>query len=340
MKYTMDGVNQRFSELLEQAYFKQGASYKEPIGVNGQFPIVPIGSLYGHSRNTTPVMRHLTVGGTIGASGTLVPNHRTMFRQLNENTVNSGISGEWVCLAGGGFMDGYASEVERLGLSRNADVSGIKKADVVLLDEALRIGNIKPTWWPLLDRADTLFASEKGLTAATNLVTFSGGGATRQATGFAMATAGGAISSIVITDPGAGYTSAPTIAIASVTGLTSGTNIVPKVYSASSGAGLVQVAADDYRIGQLARVTDASDNVIFGSAVGAAATAGAAINFTNRAYWFFKPAMKYLIGNGVDRRIVVPADPARTRSSELQMETLSYFYNRLPNAFAVSYRTN
>lgn len=329
MRYTMDGVNQAFSEKLEQAYFKQGASYKEPVGVNGQFPIVPIGSLYGHNRANTPIMRHLTVGGTIGASGTLVPNIRTMYRQLNENIVNSGIDGEWVCLAGGGFMDGYHSEVERLGISRNADIGGVKKADVIILDEALRIGSIKPTWWPLLDKADTLFSGERGITASPNAVTFSGGGSpTRQATGFAMVSAGGAVTAIVVTDPGEGYTSAPTVSVAIGTGAT----FQASVFSASSGTGLTQVAADDYRIGRLSGVAV--------TAGGSGYTAGSVISFTNRAFWFFKPAMRYKIGNGVDRRIVVPADPARTRSSELQMETLSYFYNRLPNAFAVAYRTN
>jgi hypothetical protein len=256
-----------------------------------------------------------------------------MFRQLQENTVNSGESGEWICLAGSGFMDGYHAEIERLGLSRNADISGIKKADVVVLDEALRIGNLKPIWWPLLDKADTLFSSERGITAATNAVTFSGGGATRQATGFAIATAGGALSAIVITDPGAGYTSAPTV---TVTGITLGTlTLTPRVYlAATASSTVVNVAADDSRIGTLV-------DVVFGGTNNSSGlTAGSVINFTNRAFFLWKPSLRYKIGNGVDRRIVVPADPARSRSTELQMETLSYFYNRLPSANAVAYRTN
>lgn len=49
------------------------------------------------------------------------------------------------------------------------------------------------------------------------VATFSGGGATRQAQGYANVTAG-AITGIVITDPGAGYTSAPTVTVATGTG--------------------------------------------------------------------------------------------------------------------------
>lgn len=51
------------------------------------------------------------------------------------------------------------------------------------------------------------------------VATFSGGGATRQAQGFANVTAG-AITGIVITDPGAGYTSAPTVTVATGSGAT------------------------------------------------------------------------------------------------------------------------
>ena len=58
----------------------------------------------------------------------------------------------------------------------------------------------------------TITAGGSGYTSAPS-VTFSGGGATKQATGYAVLS-GSVVSEIIITDPGRGYTSTPTITIA------------------------------------------------------------------------------------------------------------------------------
>ncbi|MFM2091919.1 MAG: hypothetical protein RLZZ127_2408, partial [Planctomycetota bacterium] len=107
-------------------------------------------------------------------------------------------------------------------------------------------------------------------------------------------------------------------------------------YKASAGTGAVVVTADDYRIGKLADVTV--------SAPGSGYTAGAVIPFAKRGYWIFKPGMKYRIGKGgngpIERRITVPADPARNRYTEVQMETVGYWYNRTPHLCCVHYISN
>lgn len=64
----------------------------------------------------------------------------------------------------------------------------------------------------------TVTAGGSGFTDGT-AVTFSGGGATRQAQGVIKVTAG-AITAVTITDPGAGYTSAPTCTASGGTGAT------------------------------------------------------------------------------------------------------------------------
>ena len=72
-------------------------------------------------------------------------------------------------------------------------------------------GDSQDTLEYITDRVSdtTITAGGSGFTAAPT-VTFSGGGAWRQATGIAQISAG-AVTGIIITDPGRGYTSAPTI---------------------------------------------------------------------------------------------------------------------------------
>ena len=83
----------------------------------------------------------------------------------------------------------------------------------------------------------TITAGGTNYAAATTTVTFAGGGATRQATGTVVLTAG-VVTGVTVTDAGEGYTSAPTVTITDTgagTGATA-TAVLGGITSALSGA--------------------------------------------------------------------------------------------------------
>ena len=92
------------------------------------------------------------------------------------------------------------------GLSQTSFVEYQYKIPTANLD-----GNDVLTYQVKRVNSTTITAGGSGYTGVP-IVTFSGGGAYRQAKGFAILS-GNAVASIVITDPGRGYTSAPTITI-------------------------------------------------------------------------------------------------------------------------------
>jgi hypothetical protein len=143
--------------------------------------------------------------------------------------------------------------------------------------------------------------------------------------------AAGVVTNIIVTNVGSGYTDGGAVTIAGGGG--SGATATFAVYSTLTGSNRVTVAADDYRIGQVASVTI--------TAAGSGFTIPTSPLFTNRCFFVFKPALKYkcvMGGNGpIDRRITVPADPARQRTSEFQMESAGYFYHRALHLNALSF---
>lgn len=326
LQYDMEKLNSAFNNNHNLALWKQGASAKEFVGINAILPLAPVGTLYAQDRGLIPQMRHFVRGST---QATMLDDLQGLFREMTERAANSGMTGEWTVICGGIYQDVYAKACKAAGFQFNADVSGIKKIDGVIKDSALSIGGLKPIYDPTLAKLDSVASSEAGLAISAAVVTFSGGGATRQATGLAMVNASGAVTAIIIVDPGRGYTSAPTMAVAGGAGLNTQSNI----YSTTSGTGRIVVAADDFRVGQLASVTV--------NAGGTGFAAGVAAAFDRRAYFIFKPGLKYKPakgGNGlIERRITVPADAARTRKTEVQMETVAYWYHRAPNLCAVHY---
>jgi hypothetical protein len=335
LQHEMGKANARFNDNQEIALWRQGSTSKDPVGINAQLPIVATGMLYGQDRALIPEMRHLVQASTGGSGGTMTNDLRRIMRILNERAANCGMTGEWVCLAGSDYLEAYVSTTKADGFQWNADVSGVKKVDSVILDKNLTIGGVQPRYAPTLERLDTLATSERGNAISAVTVTFSGGGATRQATGLVLVNAAGQIADIIITDPGAGYTSQPTATLGNVGG-GSGAVLSCTFFRASAATGAVVVAADDFRIGRLADVAITT--------AGSGYTAGAVIPFAKRAYWIFKPGMKYRIGRGgngpIERRITVPADPARSRSTEVQMETVGYWYNRTPHLCCLHYISN
>jgi hypothetical protein len=333
VQHEMGKVNARFNDNLEIALWRQGASSKEPVGVNAWMNLVPTGLVYGQDRAVVPEMRHYVVGSQVGVSGTLLTDLATMFRVLGERSANCGMSGEWVPIAGSDWLTAYRQECERSGIQRNTEMAGVKKMDGVVLDSALMVGTLKPRYAFTLDRLDTIAVSERGVYLSNVTATFSGGGATRQATALVLVNGAGQIADIIIVDGGAGYTSAPTLTLGNVGGGTGATFACLWFGTGGAATGKQIVATDDFRVGRLADVTI--------SAVGSGYTAGDAPTFSKRCYFIFKPGLKYKIakgGNGpIERRVTVPADPARSRSSEFQIETVAYFYHRALQLNALSY---
>jgi hypothetical protein len=330
VKHEMGKVNQVHDDNLENALWKQGASVKEPVGINAQNPILVKGPIYGQNRDLIPEMRSLVVGSTIGGSGTLIADLESSFRALQERSANCGMVGEWIPLAGGGWLSGYRSETKRQGLTFNTEASGVKKIDGLVLDSALSIGGLKPIYCSTLDRMDTIALSERGNLVSAAAAAFGGTGGTGAA-GSVVVNGAGTVTNVVVTNFGSAYTDGGAITITGGGG--TGATATFAVYSTSAGANRVQVAADDYRLGQVATVTI--------TAPGSGFTVPTSPLFTNRCYFKFKPGLKYKVAQGgqgpIDRRITVPADPARNRYTEFQMETVAYFYSRTLALDLVSY---
>lgn len=313
---------------LAIALYKQGASTKEPLGMNAQLTINPATAIYGVDRAAVPAFQHYVKGSTIGTSGTMLRDMEVMFRLLSVRTARSGLSGMWYPFCGGDYMQAYLDECRRNTQFQGQITGGDSVYNMVLNDEKARPNNVQLRHDPVLDLMDELAPSEKGVAQSTATVTFSGGGATRQATGFVQVDASGVVTAIVITEPGAGYTSAPTVTLGAVGGGT-GATFQAKIFSTSSGASFTTVAADDYRIGTLSTVSV--------TAGGTGYPIGSQPNFAKRCFWLFEPAVKYRSIKGLNRAITIPADPARNRLTELQLETGQYFYNRFLRSCAVHF---
>jgi hypothetical protein len=254
-EHALEAATDDHDRILDLALHRQGATSKELGGLNLHMPILPTGYWCGHLRQNQPLVRHIVARATTGPGGTLRKVLRRVFRQLNDLKASCKLpAGEFFLMAGSDFLDAYIDDCEAAGVQYQADIAGVKKIDGVILDDAIRIGRNLCHHNPTFATLDGVAQSEIGTAISTATVTFSGGGATRQATGLVYVNAAGQVSGIVITDPGAGYTSAPTLTLGSV-GSGAGATFQAMVYSTNTGTGLVQVDSEDNRLGRLASVT-------------------------------------------------------------------------------------
>lgn len=323
--HTLKGVNKAFDDAQDMLLHSQGSTSKDPLGLNGMLPIATTGSVYGHNRALVSQVQHLVRASAVGGSGTLIDDLEFDLRELNKRNANSNVGSDYIWLAGGEWLSAYKAEHRRVG-KIDLNPAGQTKLDGVILDDALRIGTEPVIYDNTLDDMDVFKSSERGIAISPNLVTFSGGGSpTRQASGYAVTNGSGGLVAIIVTDPGAGYTSAPTCAVATGTGAT----ITTQIYSTNSGASFVTVAADDVRIGRVATVTV--------SVAGTGFTVGDQPKFARRAYRIPRKALTYLIGSGTEREVTHPADARGVRSSELQLETIFYWYNRFLRGCYLNY---
>jgi hypothetical protein len=167
--------------------------------------------------------------------------------------------------------------------------------------------------------------------------TFSGGtaGTVRLPKGYVTVTAAGALDKLVIVDPGQGLagvagtgTTALTVALGNV-GSGTGGSFALKYFSATANANTTQVDSDDVRIGQIdgsATVTTAGSGY---------PTTGITSLMTNRLIALYEPAWEYLVQEGLDNFMSIPADNARARQLEQQWDHTHCLINCCPRASGV-----
>ena len=321
----------RCDELVELEGMRQGATADDLAGLNAILPIQNTGNFGGISRASVPAVQHVIFAGNDanatapqwmgqrGVSGSsLLLQTEKFFRQLRAAASTCGLpKGRWRCGAGTAWLDLFKTSMRSQGLQFNIDgdtPSNGGKVNILLTDERLGLGSAdcQLEWWPVLDTMDLLYSAEVGVGLSQLTVTFSGGGATRQGRGIAYVTAAGVISSIVVTDPGENYTSFPTVTIGNAGGGT-GATFQASVYNTGTGTGLIQVPADDARLGRLASVA------VTAGGTGYAAT-NVAAPFSNRLYAIYEPAVDYWVQDGLDNRLTIPADNPRARVIEQQWD--------------------
>lgn len=309
-------INKMLDDRIESLYAKvetaladQYLGFKQSstdcVGLFSMFPFVMTGNYGGLSRQYNPSVQHniamgsnvsgnANLGSATNIKGTVVtgaPGTTTFFstvkgllRQAKMYAGTSGLKGgKWRCFAGGAALDSVENIYRLANLQFNADSARSGgKVDLMLADSDLMIGRIEPEYEPDFARGDTLYSSLKPRGIGQAIATFSGGtGGTVVPTGVVNVSSSGTVTSISLTNPGAGYTAAPTIAI-TTGGTGSSATAECTVYSASSGSGLTQVDADDARIGQVATITITN--------AGSSYNVPGLINFDNLLVFVYEPA--------------------------------------------------
>lgn len=299
--------------------------------------------------------------GTTGVSGTLLSQLEKFIRALRTAAFSCGLpKGKWKLFGGSQLFDKLKAQLRLEKVAFNIDASsGDSKLNLLITDE--RLGLSSPDLDLVLDftldQMDTDFASEIGLAPSNVTATFSGGtfenataaGAViggsgpnagqvaRHAKGFVVTTAAGAIGSsggagtaggLFIVDPGCGYLTAPTCTLAG-----SGTLgvITPAIFQVAVQSGTISnVPTDDARIGRV----DAARSVTttLGSGYGAVGLAAPA---SSRLYALYEPSWDYLVQEGLDNYMSIPADNPRGRQLEQQWDHTHALTNCCPRVNGV-----
>lgn len=349
----MESFNDRTEQLRDLECHRPGATADDLVGLMGILPMSLTGQFGGIDRASNPSAQHILfagavteqagvpwvgAAGTTGGSGTLLAQLEKFIRALRTAAFACGLpKGRWKLLGGSGFFDKLKAQLRLEKVAFNIDASsGESKLNLLITDE--RLGLSSPDLDLVLDftldQMDMDFASEIGLAPSQITVTFSGGTfesgvsagqvitgsgpnagqIARHAKGFMTVTAGGALDKLFVTDPGVGYTAVPTITLGNLGGGTGGSVSQVKIFSTSSGAAYTTVPSDDVRIG---RVDAANCTVTAGSGYATTSTAAPA---TNRLYALYEPSWEYLVQEGLDNFMSIPADDARARKLEQQWD--------------------
>lgn len=318
----LEQMYDRYDQQIDQKWHRAAATANDIDGLNGLFPINPYAGNFGTlARATTPILRHsVRTGATVTAGGTFEDTLEELWKETHQYCHAKGIPGGVThILAGWDWIQGYRKFARNNGIQLNAPVGGIRKVDIGIVEFEYK--GVPIIHDPTLDLMDSVAAAEQGLPYASGVTVSFSGGAGSGAAAVAYVTAGGALAGFGITNPGSGYTSAPTVTV-SGTGTATAT-----VYSASSGAGLVQVAADDDRIGQIAAVSV--------NAAGSGYTVPSVVSFSKRAYLINKDSWEFICQPKLDKKVSMPSDPITQRVSYIQIDGTYFLVNRAPRANAI-----
>lgn len=343
----IDGFMDRISYNKDLLIHRQGTNPTDPSGLMAILPLSMEGNIGDLSRSANPDVQHIVAAGaaggstasnirpsaTIGESGTLLDTINWALRQAKRYVVKSSLQqgSGWKVFAGEAALDKLAFEYRRQNITWNKDAAkgGAGGIDMVITDDDLKIGMMPVMWNPTQDAIDDLYPSDKQNGVSQLTVAFSGGGATRQGRAVAYVDAAGTVVGVVVVDPGAGYTSAPTVTIGNAGGGT-GATFTANWYGAGGAAtGKVIVDADDVRIGQLAGVT------VTAPGSGYATTGAVTLNYSDCLYLLWQPSWVLGYRGKKGGSYSIPAEDPRARNVEHQYDSTEVLMNQFPRANAV-----
>lgn len=356
----MESFEDRVSQLRDLALHRPGTSSADALaGMLALIPLSNTGNFGGLSRESIQAVQHVVfaggltpqagvpwidAAGTTGSSGTLLTQLEKFIRVLRNAAFTCGLpKGRWKLVAGSGFYDKLKAQCRLEKVAFNIDAgSASSKLNLLLPDERLGLSadDMDMVLDYTMDAMDVEFASEIGLAPSVVVATFAGGTTGhadfRLPKGYVVLTSGGALSKLVITDPGnklagsagTGHTEVTCTFSAPSSG--SGESVALKYFANATDAHVTTADADDVRIGQLdgtATVVTAGSSVF--------PTTGIAAPMTNRLYALYEPAWEYLVQEGLDNFMSIPADNPRARQLEQQWDHTHALVNCAPRCSGV-----
>lgn len=356
----MESFEDRVSQLRDLALHRPGTSSSDALpGLLALLPINNTGNFGGLSRESVQAVQHVVFAGglaaqagvpwiepagTTGTNGTLLTQLEKFIRVLRNAAFTCGLpKGRWKLFGGSGFYDKLKAQCRLEKVAFNIDASsGSSKLNLLLPDERLGLStdDMDMVLDYTLDQLDVEFASEIGLAPSVVTATFAGGTTGhadfRLPKGYVVLTSTGALSKLVITDPGnklagtagTGHTEV-TVTFSAPSSGSTGT-VTLKYFANATDAHVTTADSDDVRIGQIdgtATVVTAGDSVY--------PTTGIAALATNRLYALYEPAWEYMVQEGLDNYMSIPADNPRARQLEQQWDHTHCLVNCAPRCSGV-----
>jgi hypothetical protein len=356
----IESFEDRADQLVDLALHRPGTGSADDLaGLLALLPLGNTGQMGGLDREGIPSVQHVVfaggitpqagvpwidAGGTVGTGGTFMGQLEKFLRVIRNAAFTCGLTrGKWRLLGGSGFFDKFKTALRAEKISWNIDAGNPgSMLNVLLTDERLGLNasDLSMVLDYTLDQMDTEFASEIGVAPSVVTATFAGGttghASFRLPKGYVVLTAAGALSKLVITDPGAylagsagsGHTEVTCTFSAPSSG--SGESVALKYFSTATDAHVTTADADDVRVGTL---NGAVTVVTAGSSV--FPTTGIAVPCTDRLYALYEPAWEYLVQDGLDMRMSIPADSRDARRLEQQWDHTHALVNCAPRCSGV-----
>jgi hypothetical protein len=360
----MESFEDRVNQLRDLAIHRPGTSSADALpGVLALLPIGNTGKFGGLDRESVQAVQHVVfaggitpqagipwidAAGTTGGSGTLLTQLEKFIRVLRNAAFTCGLpKGRWKLFGGSGFFDKLKAQCRLEKVAFNIDAgSSTSKLNLLLPDERIGLSadDMDLQLDYTLDQLDTEFSSEIGLAPSVVTATFAGGtvGAAdfRLPKGYVVLPASGAmtpgVAKLVITDPGqslAGTAGTGTTALTvtfSAPSSGSGHSATVKYFSATANANTTTADADDVRIGRMDGTA-----TVFVAGTSVFPMTSTAAPATNRLYALYEPAWEYLVQEGLDNFMSIPADNPRNRQLEQQWDHTHSLINCAPRCSGV-----